>query len=319
MQKFERIKFELKEFVDSDNYGEFVLEPLERGFGTTIGNALRRVLLSSLPGAAVYAIRIDKVYHEFTAIQGIEEDVASIILNLKRLIMKISDDESYTLRINASGPSSIKGEDIICPAGVEVLNKDYHIAKIAKGGQLDMEIYVRNGRGYVSSDENKSLYMSSSSSIGTVFTDSIFTPCNNATYEIEPARVGQNAKYDRLILKVTTDGSITPQESLALSSKILIDHFDVLTKIDDLVVGMDSLIDTPNKEVTVKVINMPIEDLDLSIRSYNSLKRIGIKTVDDLTQKTEDELSRVRNLGKKSLKEVKEKVYELGRQFKSYQ
>ena len=319
MQKFERARFELKEYVESNNYGKFVLEPLERGFGTTLGNALRRVLLSSLPGAAVYSIRIDKVFHEFTAIDGVEEDVASIILNLKKLILEVDGDDTYTLRISVNGAASVTGADIICPTGVEVLNKDLAIAKVAKNGLLEMEIQVNNGRGYVSADENKVRYQGNSQGIGTVYTDSIYTPCTKVSYNVEPTRVGQSAKYDKLTLEVWTDGSITPQESISLASKILIDHFDILTKVDDIVVGMDSILNDTPGEVIAKTSNMMLEDLDLSVRSYNCLKRAGIQTVEELTQKTEDELMRVRNLGKKSFKEVKEKVYDLGRQFKSYQ
>ena len=319
MQKFERARFELKDYVDSKNYGKFVLEPLERGFGTTLGNALRRVLLSSLPGAAVYSIRIDKVFHEFTAISGVEEDVASIILNLKKLILEVDGDETYTLRISVNGAASVTGADIICPTGVEVLNKDLPIAKVAKNGSLEMEIQVNNGRGYVSADQNKVKHQGNTQGIGTVYTDSIYTPCTKVSYNVEPARVGQSAKYDKLTLEVWTDGSITPQESISLASKILIDHFEILTKVDDIVVGMDSVLNEAPGEVVAKASNMMLEDLDLSVRSYNCLKRAGIQTVEELTQKTEDELMRVRNLGKKSFKEVKDKVYDLGRQFKSYQ
>ena len=319
MQKFERARFELKDYVDSKNYGKFVLEPLERGFGTTLGNALRRVLLSSLPGAAVYSIRIDKVFHEFTAISGVEEDVASIILNLKKLILEVDGDDTYTLRISVNGAASVTGADIICPTGVEVLNKDLPIAKVAKNGSLEMEIQVNNGRGYVSADQNKVIHQGNTQGIGTVYTDSIYTPCTKVSYNVEPARVGQSAKYDKLTLEVWTDGSITPQESISLASKILIDHFEILTKVDDIVVGMDSVLNEAPGEVVAKASNMMLEDLDLSVRSYNCLKRAGIQTVEELTQKTEDELMRVRNLGKKSFKEVKDKVYDLGRQFKSYQ
>ena len=319
MQKFERARFELKDYVDSNNYGKFVIEPLERGFGTTLGNALRRVLLSSLPGAAVYSIKIDKVFHEFTAINGVEEDVASLILNLKKLVLKIDGEEAYTLRISVNGAATVTGADIICPTGVEILNQDLVIAKVAKGGTLEMEIQVNNGRGYVGANENKVIYQGNTQGIGTVYTDSIYTPCSRVSYNVEPTRVGQSAKYDKLTIEVWTDGSITPQESISLASKILIDHFELLTKVDDIVVGMESVLNEAPGEVVTKASNMMLEDLDLSVRSYNCLKRAGIQTVEELTQKTEDELMRVRNLGKKSFKEVKDKVYDLGRQFKSYQ
>ena len=319
MQKFERANFEVKEYVESDNYGKFVIEPLERGFGTTIGNALRRVLLSSLPGAAVYSIKVDGVYHEFTSIPGVEEDVTMMILNIKNLIMKIDNDDIHTLRISAKGPMTVTAGDIICPSGVEVLNKDLPIAHLEEGASLEMELKARNGRGYISADGNKALYQGSSQGIGTVYTDSIYTPIERISYNVEPARVGQDAKYDRLILEVWTNGSITPQMSLALASKILIDHLDLLTNVHEAVADMESCMKDANGEVVNKGLVMMIEDLDLSVRSYNCLKRAGIQTVDELTQKTEDEMMRVRNLGKKSLKEVKDKIYELGLSFKSYE
>ena len=319
MQKFERANFEVKEYVESDNYGKFVIEPLERGFGTTIGNALRRVLLSSLPGAAVYSIKVDGVYHEFTSIPGVEEDVTMMILNIKNLIMKIENDDIHTLRISAKGPMTVTAGDIICPSGVEVLNKDLPIAHLEEGASLEMELKARNGRGYISADGNKALYQGSSQGIGTVYTDSIYTPIERISYNVEPARVGQDAKYDRLIMEVWTNGSITPQMSLALASKILIDHLDLLTNVHEAVADMESCMKDANVEVVNKGLVMMIEDLDLSVRSYNCLKRAGIQTVDELTQKTEDEMMRVRNLGKKSLKEVKDKIYELGLSFKSYE
>ena len=317
MQKFERAQFEVKEYVESDNYGKFVLEPLERGFGTTIGNALRRVLLSSLPGAAVFSIKADGVYHEFTTIPGVREDVAMIVLNIKELIMKIEDDEIYTLKISAKGPCTVTAGDIVCPESVEILNKDLVIAHIEKDGVLEMELKCRNGRGYVSSDGNKQLYQTSSTAIGTVYTDSIYTPVKRVAYEVEPTRVGQDAKYDRLIMEIYTDGSITPQMSIALAARILIDHLDIITSVREEVNDIDSIMKESNGEVVHKTQSMMIEDLDLSVRSYNCLKRAGIQTVEELTQKTEEEMMRVRNLGKKSMKEVKEKITELGLSFKA--
>ena len=318
MQKFERAEFEVKQYVESENYGKFVLSPLERGFGTTIGNALRRVLLSSLPGAAVFSIKVDGVYHEFTSIPGVREDVSMIILQIKQLIMKIEDDEVYSLQISAKGPCTVTAGDIICPAGVEILNKDLEIAHVEKGSSLEMELKAKNGRGYVSSDTNKVLNQGSSQGIGTVYTDSIFTPIERVAYNVEPTRVGQDAHYDELTMEIWTDGSITPQKSLALAAKILIDHLDILTGIDEAVLGMDNVMKDAGVEAVNKGQQMLIEDLDLSVRSYNCLKRAGIQTVDELTQKTEDEMMRVRNLGKKSLKEVKDKITELGLSFKSY-
>ena len=319
MQKFERAEFEVKEYVESEHYGKFVFEPLERGFGTTIGNALRRVLLSSLPGAAVFAIKMDGVYHEFTAIPGVVEDVTAIILNIKKLILKIADDEVYTLRISKRGPGEVTGADIICPEGVEVLSKDHYICTLEEAGVLEMELQARVGRGYVSADTNKQLYQTQNQPLGTIYTDAIYTPVEQVSYLSEPTRVGQNAKYDKVTLEITTDGSITPAESVAWAAKILIDHLQLLTKVDEQVSEMDSVMKEAQGEVQNKGLVMMIEDLDLSVRSYNCLKRAGIQTVEELTQKTEDEMMRVRNLGKKSLKEVKDKIYELGLSFKSYE
>lgn len=319
MQKFERANFEVKEYVESEHYGKFVFEPLERGFGVTIGNALRRVLLSSLPGAAVFSIKVDGVYHEFTAIPGIVEDVTAIILNIKTLIMKIQDDEVYTLRISKQGPGVVTGEDIICPEGVEILSKDLHICTLEEGGSLEMELQARVGRGYVSADTNKSLYQSQNQPLGTIYTDSIYTPIDRVSYNVEPTRVGQNAKYDKVELDIWTNGSISPVESIALAAKILIDHLDLLTNVHEQVNEMESVMKEAQGEVQNKGLVMMIEDLDLSVRSYNCLKRAGIQTVEELTQRTEDEMMRVRNLGKKSLKEVKDKIYDLGLNFKSYE
>jgi len=317
MQKFERADFKVKEYVESDNYGKFVIEPLERGFGTTLGNALRRVLLSSLPGAAVYSIKIEGVYHEFTAIPGVLEDVTTIIMNIKELVMKISDEEIYTLRINAKGPKVITAGDIECPANVEILNKDLVIATLEQGGVLDMELKARVGRGYVSADENKALYQGASQGIGTIYTDSLYSPAQRVAYNIEKTRVGQDARYDSLEMEIWTDGTITPQMSISLASKILIDHFSLLENVQDSVKEMNSVIKDVNGETVNKGMVMMIEDLDLSVRSYNCLKRAGIQTVEELTQKTEDEMMHVRNLGKKSLKEVKDKILEHGLSFRS--
>ena len=319
MQKFERANFEVKEYVESEHYGKFVFEPLERGFGTTIGNALRRVLLSSLPGAAVFAIKMDGVYHEFTAIPGVVEDVTAIILNIKKLILKIQDDEVYTLRISKRGPGEVTGADIICPEGVEILSKDQYICTLEEDGVLEMELQARVGRGYVSADANKSLYQTQNQPLGTIYTDAIYTPVEKVSYLAEPTRVGQNAKYDKVTLEITTDGSITPAESVAWAAKILIDHLEILTSVHEQINDMDSVMKEAQGEVQNKGLVMMIEDLDLSVRSYNCLKRAGIQTVEELTQKTEDEMMRVRNLGKKSLEEVKDKIYELGLSFKSYE
>ena len=250
MQKFERAEFEVAEYVESENYGKFVLSPLERGYGTTIGNALRRVLLSSLPGAAIFAIKVDGVYHEFTTIPGVREDVSMIILQLKQLIMKIEDDEVYTLQISAKGPCTVTAGDIICPAQVEVLNKDLEIAHLEKGAVLDMELKANNGRGYVGSDQNKRIR--GSHGIGTVFTDSIYTPVTRVSYAAEPTRVGQDTKYDELTMEIWTDGSVNPQKALATAAKILIDHLDIIAGINDDVLSMESVINEGSTEVSNK-------------------------------------------------------------------
>ena len=315
MNKFERPKFKVSEYVESENYGKFVISPLERGFGTTLGNALRRTMLSSLPGGAVYSIKVDGVFHEFSAIKGVKEDVTLIVLNIKNLILDIADDDVYTLRISAKGPCTVKAEDIILPAGVEVLNPELEIAHLDKGGELDMELMARKGRGYVSADENKVLYQGSSQGIGTIYTDAIYTPVVKTNFTVEPTRVGQSAKYDALTVEIWTDGSINPKESLALAAKILISHLELLSEIDTEVNDMESLMKDYVNDGSAKKVNMAIEDLDLTVRSYNCLKRAGISTVQELTEKTEEEMSRVRNLGKKSLKEVKEKLAELNLTF----
>ncbi len=317
MQQFERADFEIKEYVEDEHYGKFTMGPLERGFGTTIGNAIRRVLISSMPGGAVYSIKIEGVYHEFTAIPGVVEDVTAIVLNIKDLILEIEDDESHTLRLDAIGPKTVTAGDIEYPTGVKCLNPELVICHLAEGGKIEMELRARKGRGYVSADANKALYIGSSQGIGTIYTDSIFTPVTKATYAVEQTRVGQNANYDNLTLEVWTNGEITPQQAVALSAKILIDHLELLTTVKEGVSEMANVIKEAGDEVDAKGFNMVIEDLDLSVRSYNCLKRAGIQTVEELTQKTEEEMMRVRNLGKKSLKEVKDKLENLGKSFRS--
>jgi len=319
MIKFECANFEVKDYSETTNYGKFVVEPLERGFGTTIGNALRRVLLSSLPGAAVYSIKMEGVFHEFTSLPGVQEDVTAIVLNLKDLVMTIKDDEVYTLRISEKGPKVIKAKDIILPEGVEVLNGDLIIANLAKDGVLQMELRARNGRGYVTSDTNKLLYQNSTQGYGTIFTDSIYTPVEKVAYEVEPTRVGQNTKFDKLTMEITTDGSLNPSEVLALAARILSDHLAVLEKVDEITIDMESVMKSTSSVTINKGLIMMIEDLDLSVRSYNCLKRFGIQTVEELTQKSEDDMMRVRNLGKKSLKEVRDKLAELNLGFRSFE
>lgn len=319
MNKFERALFEVKEFDETNHYGKFEIEPLERGFGTTIGNSLRRVLLSSLPGAAVFSIKIEGVYHEFTSIAGIGEDVTGIVLNVKDLVLSVSDDEIYTLRISQKGPKVVTAGDIECPTNVEIFNKDLIIATLAEGAVLEMELKVRNGRGYVSSEENKFIYQNSLQGIGTIFTDSIYTPIERVKFKVEPTRVGQDSKYDRLIMEIWTNGGIQPQIGLSMAAKILMDHLEQIVSIKDTVFEAESVIKPDVSGVENPMSTMMIEDLDLSVRSYNCLKRAGIQTVEELTLKSEDEMMRIRNLGKKSLKEVKDKLHDLGLGFKSFE
>ncbi len=316
MEKFEFADFKIDELVEDNNYGKFIIEPLERGFGTTLGNALRRVLLSSLPGGAVYSMKIEGSFHEYQAITGIKEDITTIALNLKDLILKVDGDEEYSLRINQQGGGKVTAADIQCPTGVEVLNPELVIATLEDDAKLDMELMVKNGRGYVSADENKIIFQGSTQGIGTIYTDSIYTPVERVSYHVDPTRVGQNAKYDRLTIEVFTNGSITPQESIAIASKILVDHFSLLLEVDKITENMDSVIAEPEKEEVNKLSLMMLEDLDLSVRSYNCLKRASIQTVEELVNKSEEELMKVRNLGKKSFKEVKDKVEELGLSFR---
>lgn len=318
MQKFERPNFEVQKSDETENFGRFVLSPLERGFGTTIGNALRRVLLSSLPGAAVFCIKVDGVYHEFTTIPGVREDVSMIILQIKKLILKIQDDDEYKLEISAEGPCTVTAGDIHCPAGVEILNKDLEIAHVEAGHRLEMELKAKTGRGYVAADINKQQNASKGQDIGAVYTDSIYTPVTKVAYTVNPTRVGQDVKYDALTMEITTNGSISPRKALATAAKILIDHLEIVEAEDENVASQDSVIDEGGQEAQPKGQAMLIEDLDLSVRSYNCLKRANIATVDELTQKTEDEMMKVRNLGKKSLKEVKDKLEALGLHFKSF-
>lgn len=316
MEKFEFADFKIEELVEDNHYGKFTMEPLERGFGTTIGNALRRVLLSSLPGAAVYSIKIEGSFHEYQAIEGIKEDITTITLNVKDLILKVDGDEEYSLRVNKKGSGKVTAADIECPTGVEIINEDLLIATLEDNGKLDMELMVKNGRGYVSADENKVIFQGSSQGIGTIYTDSIYTPVERVSYEVDQTRVGQDANYDTLSLEVYTNGSITPQESIALASKILVDHFSLLKNVDEITEDMESVIAEPEEEEVNKLSLMMLEDLDLSVRSYNCLKRASIQTVEELVNKTEEDLMKVRNLGKKSFKEVKDKVEELGLSFR---
>ena len=311
MQKFEKANFNIANYDETDNYGKFVIEPLERGFGTTLGNSLRRVLLSSLPGSAVYAIKVQGAIHEFSAVDGVVEDVTSIILNLKKLVFDVDRDESATMIIDVEGPATVTGADIQCPSEVTMISNDMEIAHVAQGAHLYMELYAKKDRGYVSADQNKKEI----NTIGIIPTDSIYSPVEKVSYAVEPTRVGESAKYDQLTLEIETNGALKPYEAISLAAKILVEHLNMFVELTDMAVNMEVMSEAQS-DTTNKVLDMTIEELDLSVRSYNCLKRAGIQTVQDLAAKSEDDMIKVRNLGKKSLKEVKEKLVELGLGFK---
>lgn len=311
MQKFEKANFNIANYDETDNYGKFVIEPLERGFGTTLGNSLRRVLLSSLPGSAVYAIKVQGAIHEFSAVDGVVEDVTSIILNLKKLVFDVDSDESATMIIDVEGPATVTGADIQCPSEVTMISNDMEIAHVAQGAHLYMELYAKKDRGYISADQNKK----DINTIGIIPTDSIFSPVERVSYAVEPTRVGESAKYDQLTLEIETNGALKPYEAISLAAKILVEHLNMFVELTDMAVNMEVMSEAQN-DTSNKVLDMTIEELDLSVRSYNCLKRAGIQTVQDLAAKSEDDMIKVRNLGKKSLKEVKEKLVELGLGFK---
>ena len=315
MIKFEKPEYKVKEYIRDNFYGKFEIEPLERGFGTTLGNALRRVMLSSLPGDAITSIKIDGVAHEFQKVDGIIEDVTAIVLNVKSIVLKNhSDDYNKVLRINKVGPCTVTAADIEQDADIEIFNPDLVIATLAEGGVLNMEMTIGNGRGYVRAEENKKLF--EKNKMNVIAIDSSYSPIERINYEVEPARVGQNDHYDKLILEVWTNGSITPEEAVALGSRILIEHFEVLTNLNEIAdeTGlMIAKVEDPN----LKILETSIDDLDLSVRAYNCLKRAGILTLKNLVDKSENEMMKIRNLGKKSLKEVMDKVKDMGLSFRS--
>ncbi|UQS85609.1 DNA-directed RNA polymerase subunit alpha [Apilactobacillus apisilvae] len=296
---------------ETDNYGEVVVEPLERGYGTTLGNSLRRILLSSLPGAAVTSIQIDDVLHEFSTVPGVVEDVTQIILNIKKLSLKLdsSDEEEKSMEINVTGPAQVTADDIQADGDVTVLNPDLHIATVAEGSTFHMRMTANKGRGYISADENKA--RNDGMPIGVLPVDSIYTPIERVNYQVENARVGQVSDYDKLTLDVWTDGSITPSEAVSLAAKILTEHLGMFVNLTDEAKNAEVMVE---KEEThkEKMLEMTIEELDLSVRSYNCLKRAGINTVQELTSKSENDMMKVRNLGRKSLVEVMHKLEDLG-------
>ncbi|MGI6697907.1 MAG: DNA-directed RNA polymerase subunit alpha [Clostridia bacterium] len=306
MIEIEKPKVEIVEMSSDKAYGKFVVEPLERGYGITLGNSLRRVLLSSLPGAAVTSVKIDGVLHEFSTIPGVKEDVTEIVLNLKALSVKLDGDEPRLVRIEAEGEGEIKAGDIIHGPDVEILNPDLHIATLSADARLYIEITLEKGRGYVPAEKNKE----QGQPIGIIPVDSIFTPVEKANFKVENTRVGQVTDYDKLTLEVWTDGSIAPDEAVSLGAKILNEHLNLFITLTDQVRDVEIMVEK-EEDKKEKVLEMTIEELDLSVRSYNCLKRAGINTVEELTQKTEEDMMKVRNLGKKSLEEVQSKLAEL--------
>ena len=314
MLKFEKPEYKVTEYVESNSYGKFELEPLERGFGTTLGNALRRVMLSSLPGSALTSVKIDGVMHEFQTVDGVIEDVTSIILNLKGVVIKNhSNEENKILKLNVKGPKVVTAGDFEADPDIEIINKDHVIANVAEGGSLVLEATVGNGRGYVRGDEQKK-YLGNVK-VGVIPIDSLYSPIERISYEVENARVGQNENYDKLIMNVWTNGAMKPEEAIALAGRILIEHLEIITQIDSIA-DTKGLMNEKVEDPKLKTLQTPIEDLDLSVRAYNCLKRASLLTVQDITAKSENEMMKIRNLGKKSLKEVIEKIKDMGIKFR---
>ncbi|MBQ3652227.1 MAG: DNA-directed RNA polymerase subunit alpha [Clostridia bacterium] len=305
MLDFEKPKLECVEM--SENYGKFVVEPLERGFGMTLGNSMRRVLLSSLPGVAATSIRIDGVLHEFSTIEGVKEDVTEIILNLKGLICKLHSQGPKKVIIDAAGECEVTAGDILPDADVEIINPELHLATLDENGKLHMEIMLDHGRGYVVADRNKRPDMP----IGEIAVDSIYTPITKVNFTVDDTRVGQITDYDKLTLEIWTNGSIKPDEAASYAAKILTEHLMLFINLTDRIQGVEIMVEKEESKKE-KILEMNIEDLDLSVRSYNCLKRAGINTVEELVQRDEDEMMKVRNLGRKSLEEVQQKLAQLG-------
>ena len=309
MLQFEKPIYKITDSIENNFYGRFELEPLERGFGTTIGNALRRVMLSSLPGSAISSIRIDGVLHEFQTIDGIYEDVTTIILNLKGIVIKNHSNEPKVVRINTTKEGEITAGDIEHDADIEIINTDKVICTLSKGASFNMEMTVTNGRGYVRSEENKKIH--DIKKAGVIAIDSLYSPIERVSYEVGNARVGQDESYDKLILDVWTNGSIKPEEAIALASRILIEHFTILTDLSSIA-DVSGMMIEKTEDPKIKALETSIEDLDFSVRAYNCLKRAGIHTLQDLVNKSESDMMKIRNLGKKSLKEVLDKIRDMG-------
>ena len=310
MLDFEKPKLECVEM--SENYGRFVVEPLERGFGMTLGNSMRRVLLNSLPGVAATSIRIDGVLHEFSTIEGVKEDVTEIVLNLKGLICKLHSQGPKKVVIDAAGECEVTAGDILPDSDVEIINPELHLATLDENGKLHMEIMLDHGRGYVVADRNKRPDMP----IGEIAVDSIYTPITKVNFTVENTRVGQITDYDKLTLEIWTNGSIKPDEAASYAAKILTEHLMLFINLTDRIQGVEIMVEKEESKKE-KILEMNIEDLDLSVRSYNCLKRAGINTVEELVQRDEDEMMKVRNLGRKSLEEVQQKLAQLGLSLRS--
>ena len=292
---------------EDPNYGKFVVEPLERGYGTTLGNSLRRILLSSLPGVAVTSVKIDGILHEFSTIPGVKEDVTEIILNLKKLAVKLNGENTKRVLINSIGPKEVTAADILGDSDVEIFNPELHIATLEENATLIMEINLARGRGYVPAEMNKD----ENTPISVIPTDSIFTPVRKVNFTVENTRVGQVTDYDRLVLEIWTDGSVTPSEGVSIGSKIMQEHLSLFVELTDSAEGMEIMVEKEENQKE-KALEMTIEELELSVRSFNCLKRAAINTVEELTHRSEEDMMKVRNLGKKSLDEVKHKLEELG-------
>lgn len=313
MIKFEKPQYKVTEYVESNSYGKFEIEPLERGFGTTIGNALRRVMLSSLPGSAITSVKIEGVMHEFQTIDGIMEDVTSIVLNLKNVVVKNHTEEDAVIRLITDKEGVVTAGDIQCPSDVEIINKDQEIATIVKGGSLNMEMTISNGRGFVRAEANKKLM--GDTKVGVIAIDSNYSPIERVNIAVEDARVGQATNYDKLILEVWTNGAMKPEEAIALASRIIIEHFEILTELNSIA-DIKGLMTEQDEDPKVKALETSIDDMEFSVRAYNCLKRSGINTMQDLVNRKESDMMKIRNLGKKSLKEVLDKVKEMGLSFR---
>lgn len=292
---------------ENKDYGKFVIEPLERGYGTTLGNSLRRVLLASLPGAAVTSINIDGVLHEFDTVPGVREDVMQIILNIKGIAVKSYVEDEKIIELDVEGPAEVTAGDILTDSDIEIVNPDHYLFTIGEGSSLKATMTVNSGRGYVPADENKK----DNAPVGTLAVDSIYTPVTKVNYQVEPARVGSNDSFDKLTLEILTNGTIIPEDVLGLSARILTEHLDLFTNLTEIAKSTEVMKEA-DTESDDRILDRTIEELDLSVRSYNCLKRAGINTVHDLTEKSEAEMMKVRNLGRKSLEEVKLKLIDLG-------